>query len=135
MIDDDPHGQSEMHDPHVGPALSEELGYQPAMAVFGCCLTTKQCRAARERLGVERLMHATSLHQLQKGSLVGRPVPSSLLEGIENVLGRCKQRLVLVFAAEKLTGKVRQVLRLGEPSELRGIVESHVKQTLDVRIG
>jgi hypothetical protein len=46
-----------------------------------------------------------------------------------------KKRLVLIDAVDQRSREIREILSLCKPSELRGVVEAHIEQALDLGRG
>jgi hypothetical protein len=111
--------------------LSEELDHEPTVAMFRARLAAEQGSTPLEGGTRKYVVDATALHQRKKLRLVGCPVAFTLLVRIQDVLSGGQQALVLVGRAHELSREVGKVPSLGEPCQLRRVVQPNVEKPLN----
>ena len=66
--------------------------------------------------------------------LIHFPTALVLLEGVENLLRRCKFRNVYIVDSGNFSEKESEIILLREASKLRGVIEAHIDNSLDARV-
>lgn len=107
VVDDDAHSSSEMDGVDVGPPRSQVLAHKTAMTVLRDGLGAQQCRAPLEIARGEHLVYATLIHDSEEVGFIGRPIAFVLLVRVQQILGGCKQRFVLIRRTDQLKQEVR----------------------------
>src|SRR5579862_7324795 len=120
-----------MHGAHIAPVLPQIFEHQAPVAVLRRRLTAQQHRRHSEEAPVDALLHAPLGQQRQKAALVRLPTAVALLVGVEELRRGREQRLMVVVRIADRAQKVHQVVALGEPRELRRVVQAHVYQSSD----
>lgn len=102
----------------IAPVVAQVFCDQPAVTVFGRRLAAQQHGWDGKLAAINALFDAPLAHQGEKLALIGLPASFPLLEVIEHLLGRSQQRLVLVLRVADQAQKVREIVALGEASQL-----------------
>jgi N-acetylmuramoyl-L-alanine amidase len=96
-----------------------------AMASVGGVFAAEKA-ALGEELSGNSPLDLTIAHELEKPALVHRPVTPVLLVGVEHLLGWRESGHVCVVHATDLAQEILQIASLGEPRQLRHVVEPYV---------
>ena len=119
--------------PKISPLLSQIFQDQPPVAVLRGRLAAKQCSGKRKQRTVQLFFYPPLFHQSHEPPFVLLPRTFPLFVAVENFLGGGQQRLVPVLCAADLANEESQIVALGEPGELRNVVEADVQQLADAR--
>src|SRR5437868_5713017 len=121
----------EMDRLQVAPRILEVGADEPPVAVIRRGFAAEKDRRHREESGADLLFDLPLGHELQEAPLVVLPAPLPFLVGVEHVLGRRQQGLVQILGAADLAQEEGEVVTLGKPGQLRGVVEPHVDKAPD----
>lgn len=116
----------QMNNGEVAPVVAQIFGDESAVTVFRRRLTAQQHGGNGEQTTVDAFFDAPFTHQVEKASLIRLPTPSLLFVFVEQFLCRGEQRLMLIVCATDHAQKVREVVALGESSQLRGVIQADV---------
>ena len=120
---------SEVRNVEAAPMLLQVFRHQSAMAVMRLVFAAEQAALSHDFLR-DALFNLPLLHEVEKPLFIGGPVPLQLLVFIEHLPGRGEVGRVHVIHAAHLLEEEREVVPLGEPGELRDVVEAHVHDAL-----
>src|SRR5579884_1317499 len=113
------------------PPIGQQFRDEAPMATGGAGFATQQDCLLFERVAVEYSRNVPLAHQRQKGALVRLPGAAALPIVVEQLLRRRQPDVVLVLGVADGLEKIRQIAGLGEPRELRVVVEPDVEETPD----
>jgi len=121
----------QVNDRKIAPLGPEVLEDEPPVAALGRRFAAQQRRGNSEPLRIDLPLHAAVRHELQETPLVLAPVPFAFLIRLQQWLGRRQPRFMDIVGVAKRLQEEFQVGPLGEPGELRRVVEPHVKDPSD----
>ena len=100
--------------------------------MLGGWLAAQKHGLFREAFFIDRRLDASGAHQGEKCRLISIPTALLLLVGIEDFLRGGEKWLVLVGNTAYFEEEVGQISLLGESGELRGVIQPHIGQALNV---